>query len=94
MTTPTRGRHAAPPGTSTQAAHPWRATLRTIFAAIVGLASAWLVIVEAIGLDPGVPWVATSIAVTGAVTRVLALPAVIGWLETFVPWLAPGAPTD
>ncbi|WP_333811087.1 hypothetical protein [Timonella senegalensis] len=79
-------RHAS----STQAAHPWRATLRTIFAALIGLASAWIVIVEAIGLDPGIPWVATSIAVTGAITRVMAIPGVIDWLERFLPWLAPG----
>lgn len=75
---------------STQAAHPWRATIRTIFAAIVALAATWVVIVEAIGLDPGIPWVATSIAVMGAITRVMAVPGVIDWLERFIPWLAPG----
>lgn len=83
------GKHKAGT-TATQAAHPWRATLRTIFAAVVGLASMWALIVDTLGLDPGIPWVAASIAVTGAVTRVLALPGVIAWLERFVPWLAPG----
>lgn len=76
--------------TATQAAHPWRATTRTVFAALIGLASMWALIVETLGLDPGIPWVAASIAVTGAVTRVLALPGVIAWLERYVPWLAPG----
>lgn len=78
---------------STQAAHPWRATVRTTFAALVGLAAMWALIVETIGIDPGIPWVASSIAATGAITRVLALPGVIVWLERFVPWLAPGDST-
>lgn len=75
--------------TATQTEHPWRATARTVFAALVGLAAAWALIIEAIGLDAGIPWVATSLAIAGAVTRVLALPAVTDWLERFVPWLAP-----
>lgn len=79
---------------TTQAAHPWRATIRTIFAALVGLASMWAVIVEALGIDPGIPWVAASIAATGAVTRILSLPGVIMWLDRFVPWLAPEPVTD
>lgn len=76
--------------TPTQAAHPWRATVRTIFAAVVGFAAMWGAIVQALGIDPGLPWVAASIAATGAVTRVLALPVVISWLERYFPWLAPG----
>lgn len=78
--------------TATQTAHPWRATLRTILAALVGLAAAWALIIEALGLDTGIPWVATSLAVAGGVTRVLALPAVTAWLERFLPWLAPAPP--
>lgn len=77
---------------ATQTAHPWRAVLRTVAAAVVGLAASWALIIETIGLDPGIPWVAATLAITGAVTRVLALPAVITWLERFVPWLAPAPP--
>ena len=74
---------------STQERAPWRATLRTLFAALIGLASMWALIVEALGLDQGIPWVAASLAVTGAVTRLMALPAVNDWLRRYVPWLAP-----
>lgn len=75
--------------TSTQTNYPWRATVRTLFASIVGLSASWLLIIGALGLDTAIPWVATSITVTGAITRVMALPAVIEWLEKFLPWLAP-----
>lgn len=74
---------------STQEQAPWRATLRTLFAALIALASMWALIVEALGLDQGIPWVAASLAATAAITRVMALPAVNNWLRRFVPWLAP-----
>ena len=77
-----------------QVEHPWRAIARTIFAAVVGFAAMWPVVVEALGLDPAWVWVSASIAVTGAITRVLALPQVDAWLERFVPWLAAGRPTE
>lgn len=73
---------------ATQVRRPWRATVRTVFQAVVGLAAMWAVIVETIGLDPGVEWVAASLAVTGAMTRVMALPAVEAWLSKFAPFLA------
>lgn len=74
--------------TTTQSEHPVRAVVRTIFAAIIGLAAAWALIVEVLGLDSGIPWVATSLAIAGGITRVLAIPAVNTWLQTFLPWLA------
>lgn len=74
--------------TTTQTRNPWRATMRTVFAAVVALSSMWVLIVEAIGLDAQLPWVSASIAATGAITRVMALPAVEAWLRRFVPWLA------
>lgn len=74
---------------STQEQAPWRATARTLFAALIGLASMWALVVEALGLDQGIPWVAASLAVTGAVTRLMALPAVNNWLRRYMPWLAP-----
>ncbi len=73
----------------TQVRKPWRATLRTAFAAIVALAAMAPVLVEAAGLDPGkLPWLAGVLAGCAGVTRVLALPGVETWLRRFVPWLA------
>ena len=74
---------------SSQERAPWRATARTLFAALIGLASMWALVVEALGLDQGIPWVAASLAVTGAITRLMALPAVNNWLRQYIPWLAP-----
>lgn len=74
---------------SSQERAPWRATARTLFAALIGLASMWALVVEALGLDQGIPWVAASLAVTGAITRLMALPAVNNWLRQYMPWLAP-----
>ena len=72
----------------TQAAYPWHTVVRTVFQAVVGLAAAWALIVEALGVDQTIPWVATSLAVTAAITRVMALPAVNEWLARFLPFLA------
>lgn len=74
----------APP---TQTRHPWRATARTIFAAGVGLLSLLPLIAMTAHVDT-VPAVAQVLAIAGAVTRVLALPGVDGWLRRWVPWLA------
>lgn len=72
----------------TQAQYPWRATLRTLVAAVVGLLPLLPAIVDALGLG-SLPWVVGLLAVVAAVTRVLALPAVVAWTERFLPWLAP-----
>ena len=72
---------------TTQAAHPWRATARTAFQALIALAASWAVIVQAAGID-GWPWVATTLAVAAGATRVMALPQVEELLSRFVPWLA------
>lgn len=72
----------------TQVRRPWRTVARSVFQAAVAFAAMWAVIVETIGLDPSWQWVSASLAVTGAVTRVMALPAVDDFLARFVPWLA------
>lgn len=72
----------------TQVKSPWRATLRTVFQALVGFAAMWALIVQAIGLNEDWQWVAASLAVTGAITRVMALPAVEAYLQRFLPFLA------
>jgi len=71
----------------TQTRYPWRATLRTVAAAAVGALSLIPVVVATAGLST-VPAVAQVVAVAGAITRVLAVPAVDAWLHTYLPWLA------
>lgn len=78
---------------ATQIQHPWRATARTVFAAVIAFAAMWSTIVAAAGL-PDTAWVAASIAVTGAITRVMALPAVNDFIVRFLPWLAPDKPNN
>jgi hypothetical protein len=67
----------------TQVRHPWRATLRTVVAALPLVP----VVVHELGLE-SVPWVVSAVVVIGGVTRVLAMPAVDGWLRRYLPWLA------
>jgi hypothetical protein len=74
---------------STQTAYPWRATVRTAFAFLIGLAAAWGLIIEAAGIDPGLEWASTSLAIAAGITRVMALPAVDDLIRRFAPWLAP-----
>jgi hypothetical protein len=81
------GDHAAPQ--STQTAYPWRATIRTAFAFLIGLAASWALIIQAAGIDPGIEWAATSLTVAAGITRVMALPAVDDLIRRFAPFLAP-----
>jgi hypothetical protein len=73
----------------TQVRRPWRATLRTAFAGVIGFAALLPFIVEATGLEPEVyPWLAGMLAVAAAVTRVMALPQVEDFLQRFFPFLS------
>lgn len=78
---------------ATQIQHPWRATLRTWFAAIIAFAAMYPAIIAAAGL-PDTAWVAVSVAVAGAITRIMALPAVNKFIGRFLPWLAPDSPAS
>ncbi|MEV7264723.1 hypothetical protein AB0N38_14335 [Micromonospora aurantiaca] len=71
----------------TQTRYPWRATLRTVAAALVGALPLIPVVAETAGVDK-VPWIAVVILAAGAATRVLALPGVDAWLRQYLPWLA------
>jgi hypothetical protein len=71
----------------TQTQHPWRATVRTVLAAIVSLLPLLPVIVDALGLK-AYAWAAGTVVVAGAITRMLAVPAVNTWLAQWVPALA------
>lgn len=86
MTT-TQGGTPIPPGTPTQVAHPWKATVRTFIATWIPLILLALTvipqIVEAITVDPAVPdqirgplaVVATVAAlIAGIITRIMAIP--------------------
>lgn len=89
------GAHAYTPAQDarpTQVDRPWRSTARTIFQAVVGLAMMWGLIVETLGIDGTLPWVAASVAVTAGITRVMGLAPVEEWLRKFFPWLAAAPP--
>ena len=76
---------------TTQGVHPWRATARTVFALVLALAAMAPLIYEAIAqadAEGATGAAAGALAIAGAITRVLALPAVEAFLARFVPWLA------
>lgn len=73
----------------TQVRRPWRTTIRTGFQATVALASLIPFIVTGAYGDAETPAVVTQVVVvSGAVSRVMALPQVETFLRTFLPWLA------
>lgn len=76
---------------STQVKYPWRATARTTIAATVGILPLLPVIAHELGIET-IPWVATTLAVTAAVTRVLANASVVAWLDKYLPILSPAPP--
>lgn len=73
---------------SSQEKHPWKTIVRTVLQAVIGLLVILPQVVEAADLSESIPWVAGGLAVSAAVTRVMALPSVEKWLRRFVPWLA------
>jgi hypothetical protein len=73
--------------TPTQVQHPWRATVRTVFALVVALASLLpYVFAEANVPTEGV--VAQVLLVASGVTRVMAMPAVQALVAEYLPWLS------
>lgn len=82
--------------TPTQVRRPWRATTRTALAVVIALAAMLPALVDAAGIDQAWPPAAAALAIAAAITRVMALPAVEGFLERFVPWLAaePNPPSE
>lgn len=83
--------------TPTQVRRPWRATLRTAVAGIIGFAALLPLLVETSGLDPEVyPWLAGVLAVAAAVTRIMAMPQVEEFLQKHLSFLAaaPHASTE
>lgn len=76
----------------TQVRRPWKATARTVFAAVVALAAMLPLLVQASGLDETLGPVGGALAIAGAITRVMALPSVDDFLARFLPWLAADPP--
>jgi hypothetical protein len=73
----------------TQLRRPNRATIRTVFQALVALCAMAPVLVATTGLKSDqLPWLAGVLAAAAAVTRVMALPQVETFLRRFLPWLA------
>jgi hypothetical protein len=68
------------PMPATQTSHPWRATVRTVLAAAVGLLPVPPEIANQLGVS-AIPWVVSLLAVTGGITRLLATPQVEAWLH-------------
>ena len=71
----------------TQVNHPSRATFRTVFQGAIALAAILPLIFSTAGI-PVVGLAAILVGVAGALTRVMALPAVEEFLENYLPILA------
>ncbi|WP_043599438.1 hypothetical protein [Nocardia otitidiscaviarum] len=76
------------PEDASQVRYPWRAVARTVFQLVVGVAAAMPAIVAASGLSETAAGVGVALAVSAAVTRVMAIPAVDFAIRAWAPWLA------
>lgn len=72
-----------------------RRTIRTVVQLLLGLAAGLPLLVNTAGLPATLPGLGTALAVAAAVTRVMALPLVEGWLPAWIRTPAPaGTPDD
>lgn len=77
--------------TPTQIRRPWRSTARTIFQALIGLAAMAPLIYQAAtehNPEAATGWVALALAISGGVTRVMALPGIESFLQQYLSFLA------
>jgi hypothetical protein len=72
----------------TQVRHPNRAAIRTFVQGLIAFAAILPLIITTVGLSPAIPWVGAVIAVTTAITRVMAIPAVNSFIEQHLKFLA------
>lgn len=77
----------APVATTTQVAHSWRATARTVFQAALSLAIVLPVCLAALHI-PVAGAAAIVVAVCGGITKVMAVPQVNAFIEKYLPFLA------
>ena len=79
----------------TQVRQPLRTVARSVFQGVVGLAPILPLAYEAAthhDAAAATGWVGAGLAVSGAVVRVMAVPAVNVWIARFLPFLAPEDP--
>jgi len=76
----------------TQVTHPNRATFRTVFQGAIAFAAILPLILTSAGIAP-VGLAGILVLVAGAITRVMAVPAVEDFLEKYLPFLA-AKPSD
>lgn len=72
---------------SSQVTYPWRATLRTVIVAAIGLLPLLPEIAKAAHVET-VPVVVATLTITAAIQRVLAVPGVDKWLRDNTQWLS------
>jgi hypothetical protein len=75
----------------TQVKHSWRATVRTVFQGVVGFAALAPAIYQAIehkDASAATGFAAIALAVSGALTKVMAIPAVNDFIAKYLPFLA------
>ena len=82
----------------TQVKHSWRATVRTVFQAAIGIAALAAPTYTAITHHEAVlagGFLGAAFVVTATVTKVMNTPAVEEWIAKFIPFLAtqPSTPT-
>lgn len=84
--------HRAPePSRPSQIRRPWRATFRTVIVAALGVMPLLPEISRAAGISTW-PAVAATLTVVAAAQRVLTLPSVDRWLDTWFPSIAADPP--
>lgn len=74
----------------TQSTRPWKAVLRTLIVAVLALIPLFQSAAVELGINE-IPWIAGTLVFMAALQRVLAVPAVELFLQSYVPWLAAGA---
>jgi hypothetical protein len=79
--------------TTTQVEYPWRATVRTVIQALLGLAAILPLLIKSIGLSESLPIVGGVLAVAAIITRIMANPLVNSWLAMIGLSAAPRAVT-
>ena len=82
---------------TTQGKYPWRAVVRTAFAVVASLAVGAPLVFEAAtqhSAGEATGGAAIALGVASAITRVLAIPWVENFLQSFIPWLAAAPKTE
>jgi hypothetical protein len=79
---------------TSQVRSPWKTVLRTTVQVVPALALLVDPVLDAVANGDGStlgPWAVGALAVSGAITRVMAVPGVEEFFRRYLPWLAAGA---